>query len=288
MCVGGDKLWRPGIYEGRAASMSGAAYEVVYRFSDDMQNVGGEVQHEIREYIGDDNKKMNGQYLNGERVTLIADRKNPDTYDKKSHYVVHRYENDRSRGGNMTHELRGYPDHSFADYENQVILHALTWRDLAVVETERGLDANEKYEIECQDGIDPLRPEIRNYGVNGLAARYELWQLPDDKLDIYRFHDKRKETNINRKQGEKQPELQSALSVALREGVGMTAMEVNKIRRQWHHKKEAWDKWWETNQNPNGWHLESESETQQKWHERLYQPSTSHITNLLQELYKYG
>ena len=153
--------------------MSGAAYEVVYRYSDDNQNVGGGVEHEIREYKGDDNKKMNGQYLDGERVDLIADR-NRGTNDKKSHYVVYRYGNDLYKGGDMTHELRGYPDHSFADYENQRILRVLTWRDLAVVETETGLDGKEKYEIECQDGVDPLRPEIRNYGVMMLCLFKEF------------------------------------------------------------------------------------------------------------------
>lgn len=254
--------------------MSGAGYEVVYRYADDVQNGGG-VQHEIREYSNE--KEKNGQYLDGERVSLLADR-NRSTQEDISHYVVFRYDSDFSRGGVETHELRGYPDHSFADYANQQIKQVLTWRDLAVVENVRGLDEKEKYEIECQDDVDPCKPEIRNYGLNG-EGLYCLYQLP--KGSFY-FHEKERCESVSREHRAKQPHLAAALDKA----GPMTAGDVNIIRKEWQDKKQAWNVWWEKNQKPQ-WYLENEHDTQKDWHANIYEPLRSHITSLLQELYRY-
>jgi hypothetical protein len=275
--------------------MSGAAYEVVYRYSDDMQ-MGGGVQHEIRAYRDEDQNEMKGQYLEGVRVaTKASSYRYGGGNEGTQCVVIFRYPDDYDAHSDVLpakrrdHDLRKYPDHSFGEYSLGRLSRVLTWRDLPSVQV--GLDANESYEIECQDDIDPLRPEIRNYGVGGVDAQpvYQLWQLPPiDRVQIYHFNDKKQHTDIHDKQAKKQPQLRWALRAALRGNLGMTAEEVNKIRQQWHHKKEAWDKWWETNQNPNDWYGEDKSQTQQTWYEKRYQPSTSHITNLLQELYKYG
>jgi hypothetical protein len=295
--VGGDKLWRPGIYEGRAACMSGAAYEVVYRYSDDMHNVEGGVQHEIREYIDEDQKEMNGEYLNGVRVAMKASSYRYGGGNEGTQCVViFRYPDDYEAHSDVLptnrrhHDLRKYPDHSFGEYSLGRISRVLTWRDLPSVQV--GLDANESYEIECQDDIDPLRPEIRNYGVGGVDAQpvYQLWQLPPiDRVQIYRFNDKEQHTDIHDKQGAKQPELRWALRTAVREGAGMTVEDINKIRKQWQHKKEECEKYIAVKEASHNFYYEwNPYDLAKDWHEKIYQPSRSHITNLLQELYQYS
>ena len=104
---------------------------------------------------------------------------------------------------------------------------------------------SKKYEIECQDDIDPLRPEIRNYAVGGVDAPpvYELWQLPDEQKK-YSLDQKIKwkYTDMYYEQGRKQPALYKNFGLAYfremaKKGVGMTAVEVSEIRREWEAKK---------------------------------------------------
>ena len=189
---------------------------------------------------------MNGQYLDGERVPLIADWTR-GTSENIGHYVVYRYKNDLSRGGTLTHELRGYPDHSFADYENQRTVRVLTWRDLAAVTAEPYLGSYpaEEYEIECQDDVDPREPEIRNYVVDGSNA-YVLFQLPEGS---FYFHNKErfKAHELSAEQRKTQPRLHAALS----KKEPINADDINKIRTEWQHKKQAWQEWWDSNQTRN-------------------------------------
>jgi hypothetical protein len=148
-------------------------------------------------------------------------------------------------------------------------------------------DANEKYEIECQDDVDPLRPEIRNYGVGGVDAQavYQLWQLPDDKLKIYSFNDKEHYTDISDKQGEKQPQLRWALRGAIKEGRDMTAEDVNKIRRQWEDKKQECDEYIaKQTEGHNIYYEWNPWDLTRDWHAKIYNPQSIEMRVLLQRL----
>ena len=149
-------------------------------------------------------------------------------------------------------------------------------------------DANEKYEIECQDDVDPLRPEIRNYGVGGVDAQavYQLWQLPPpDMVKIYYFNDKEHYTNISDKQGEKQPQLRWALRGAIQKGGDMTAEDVNKIRRQWEDKKQECAKYIAEKQaNHNSYYEWNPYDLTRDWHAKIYNAQSIEMRVLLQRL----
>jgi hypothetical protein len=260
------------------ATSEHVVYDVVYRYSDDKKN-GGDVQHEIRVYRDKAQKIMDGQYLNGTRDFMKADIFN-GRGDEPSQCVTIK------RSSFPLYYVVKYPDHSFSYVNERTWTSSvLTWRDLSSVHVE---DGNEKYEIECQDDADPLRSEIRNYGVGGVDAQavYQLWQLPPpDTRKIYRFNDKEHYKNINDEQGKKQPQLRWALRGAIQKGGDMTAEDVNKIRRQWEDKKQECDKYIaDKRKHHNDYHEWNPWDLTRNWHANIYNPQSIEMRVLLQRL----
>jgi hypothetical protein len=268
------------------ATSEHVTYDVVYRYSDDKKN-GGDVQHEIRVYRDETQKKMNGQYLNGTKVFMKADDLKGSGREPSQCVTITRTHNvPLNISENQMNYVVKYPDHSFS-YVKGITLAScvLMWRDLSYWQFE---DANEKYEIECQDDVDPLRPEIRNYGVGGVDAQavYQLWQLPPpDMVQIYYFNDKKHYTNISDKQGEKQPQLRWALRGAIQKGGDMTAEDVNKIRRQWEDKKQKCAEYIATTRvGPNSYYEWNPWDLTRDWHAKIYNPQSIEMGVLLQRL----
>jgi hypothetical protein len=194
-------------------------------------------------------------------MATLADKSRGGDSQNIHYDAIFRYPDAIENGGIESHELRKYPDHSFAEWRNLQKIRVLTWRELASVQP--GLERGEEYDIECQDNIDPRSPEIRKYS----EMDYQLWQLPYGK---FYFHQKTQHRLFYRDQKNQHRLPDTGDKSSHRMDLG----DVDIIRNAWRKKKEAWDQYVSDTDR---------DDLQDEWNGK-YMPTESEVKMLLAEL----